>query len=267
MADSTTIDSRGQLDPLLPENSAASASVELGSDEAAARVAVALGHDFARRDLLRQALTHRSFVHERPDLAADDNERLEFLGDSVAGVVAAHLLHARFPEACEGELTRRRANLVNERSFATIASGMAIGHALRLGKGEERTGGRAKPRLLASALEALFAAVLLDAGMLRAIEIAERILGSHIDTLAEGSRDYKSRLQERLQARGLGGPRYKLARTEGPEHARIFHVECVNRDGDTLAAGTGRSKVDAEQDAAREALERLDREEASSESV
>jgi ribonuclease-3 len=215
----------------------------------------ALGHSFRERAWLETALTHRSFVHEHPELATRDNERLEFLGDSIVGVAAAALLDERFPDAREGELTRRRADRVNERALAAIADRLQIGAALRLGRGEERSGGREKPRLLASALEACIAAVYFDAGIERAIAIARMLLSSRIDAVAPGEHDFKSRLQEVLQARGEPAPRYDLERTEGPEHARTFHVVIAGPDG-AMSRGSGRTKAEAEQQAARDALER-----------
>lgn len=226
----------------------------LDPSDAASAVAARLGHAFRDTGLLDTALTHRSYVHEHPDLGAQDNERFEFLGDAIVGAAAASVLSERFPAAREGELTRRRADLVNESALAEIAAELEIGVALRLGRGEERSGGRSKPRLLASALEACVAAIFLDAGIDPAMQIARTLLGPRIDVLAPGARDFKSRLQERMQSRGETTPRYELERAEGPEHARIFHVAAVAGDGAALARGSGRSKLEAEQSAAREAL-------------
>src|SRR5690606_22650297 len=139
----------------------------------------ALGYHFDRRALLLDALTHRSYANERPDLAPRDNERMEFLGDAILGVAASALLWREFPEASEGELSRRRADLVCERSLAAIAQDLALGPLLRLGRGEEKSGGRDKPRLLASALEAVIAAVYLDAGEREAISIGRALLAPH----------------------------------------------------------------------------------------
>ena len=221
-----------------------------------ATVAAHLGHEFAAPDLLRDALTHRSYVHERPDLAPRDNERLELLGDSVVGLAAAKLLFDRYPSAREGELTRRRADLVCERSLAAIAEMLEMGPALRLGRGEERSGGRTKSRLLSCALEACLGAIAVDAGLPRALVVAETLLGPHVETLAPGQRDFKSRLQEQVQAKGGTSPRYEITRMDGPEHERVFTV--VVRYGDEEARGTGRSKLEAEQVAARTALEQLE---------
>ncbi len=220
-----------------------------------------LVHAFAERARLRLALTHRSWAHEHaaregghgegPDAY---NERLEFFGDSLLGAAAAALLFERFPGAREGELTRRRADLVCERSLAHVATALELGAVLRLGRGEERSGGREKPRLLASALEAVIAAVALDAGIERSLEVARGLLEAEVDRAAPGALDFKSRRQEREQALGRPSPRYELAGADGPEHARIFHVVIRNHEGGALAEGSGRSKADAEQAAARVAL-------------
>ncbi len=217
-----------------------------------------LGHRFARRELLLDALTHRSFVNERKDLAPRDNERLEYLGDAVLGLAAATLLADRFPDATEGELTRRRADLVCEAGLAGAAESLALGAALRLGRGEERSGGRSKPRLLASAFEACIGAILLDAGVEYACDVARRLLAERLDEASPGASDFKSRIQELLQGRSGRTPRYTLVGTEGPDHDRRFEV-ALEIDGESLGTGTGRSKVEAEQAAARAALEALER--------
>lgn len=220
-------------------------------------VAEALGHRFDDPTHLRDALTHRSFANERPDLAPADNERLEFLGDAVLSQVASSLLFARFPGATEGELTRRRADLVCEAGLAEIARDVGLGPALRLGKGEDRSGGREKPRLLSSALEACIAAVFLDAGAATAMEVVGNLLEPHLDLEAPGARDFKTRMQELAQSQRRPAPRYAVLETTGPDHARQFRVAC-NLDGEQLAEGQGRSKLEAEQDAARAALEVLE---------
>jgi ribonuclease-3 len=216
-----------------------------------------IGHTFDDPILLRDALTHRSFVNERPDLAPRDNERMEFLGDAVLGLAASTLLWRQYPDATEGELTRRRADLVCEKSLAAIARRLELGEVLRLGKGEVRSGGRDKPRLLASALEALLAAVYLDAGDRAAKRVALALLEPHAESLAPGQSDYKSRLQELLQGRRLPPPTYLLVDSEGPDHDRVFHVE-VRVAEEALGRGSGRSKSIAEQRAAQVALEALE---------
>jgi len=225
-------------------------------DELLPRMESAFGHTFADRALLRDALTHRSFANERPNRAPADNERLEFLGDSLVGAVVAAMLFERFPGADEGELTRRRAELVREASLAAIARELALGDALRLGKGEERQGGREKPRLLASALEACFGALLCDAGPVRAFELVRRLFEPRLFAFGEGERDFKSRVQEILQSRGGSAPTYELVETEGPDHERVF-VIAITIDGERVASARGRSKNEAEQAAAAIALTAL----------
>lgn len=219
-------------------------------------VAAALGHRFEDPDLLAEALTHRSYRNEQPHLAPRDNERLEFLGDAVIELVASELLFDSHRDAREGELTRRRADLVCEPALTQMAQQAGIGAALRLGKGEERSGGRAKPRLLASALEACLGAVYVDAGYEAAHAVGKRLLAEHLHAPAPGAGDHKSRLQELTQRDGRGTPQYELLRAEGPDHERRFHV-AIYVGEELLAEAEGRSKLDAEQAAARRALGRL----------
>ncbi len=220
------------------------------------QVARALGHDFATPALLLEALTHTSFVNESGGRGRD-NERLEFVGDAVLGFVVATLLHARFPGAPEGELSQRRAALVSGPALARLAAELGIGAALRLGRGEERTGGREKPRLLAGALEACVAAVHLDAGFDAARAVATRIFEPLLDALVPGALDHKTRLQERVQRGGGAAPRYELLSVEGPLHERAFHV-ALELSGERVGEGRGRTKTEAEQQAAHAALAVLD---------
>jgi ribonuclease-3 len=233
----------------------------MDEDAALSTLEARLTHAFGDRARIKLALTHRSWAHEHAAREGAHgegpeayNERLEFFGDSLLGAAAAALLFERFPGAREGELTRRRADLVCERSLAHVAARLELGALLRLGRGEERSGGREKPRLLASALEAVIAAVALDAGIERAHAVARELLEAEVDREAPGALDFKSRLQEREQAEGRPSPRYELKGADGPEHARIFHVVIRSPEGDTLGEGSGRSKSDAEQAAARAAL-------------
>ncbi|MEM9067569.1 MAG: ribonuclease III [Myxococcota bacterium] len=219
-------------------------------------VADGLGHPFADESLLRDALTHRSFRNERPGVAPRDNERLEFLGDSVLGARVAMMLFEAFPTAREGELTRKRADLVCEATLAEIAIDLKVGPALRLGKGEDKSGGRTKPRLLASALEALIGAVHVDGGTDAAFRVVEHLIGPRIGT-ATSRRDDKSRIQELVQARHRMTPTYRLVRSEGPDHDRRFFV-ALEINGEVLSEGTGRSKSEAEQNAARAGLQQLE---------
>ncbi|NLE48407.1 MAG: ribonuclease III [Sandaracinaceae bacterium] len=213
-----------------------------------------LGYEFRDRALLHEALTHRSLTNENPRLAPRDNERLEFLGDAIIGYVAAALLFERFPDADEGELTQRRADLVCERSLAILAREIGLGDALRLGKGEIRTGGRENPRLLASALEAVIGAIRLDGGSGIAFEIAQDLFEPHLLDFSPGAFDYKSRLQYRAQAELGETPYYALVDSSGPEHNRVFEVSVFIGDR-AVAKGEGRNKLRAEQCAAKNALE------------
>ena len=206
-------------------------------DEAALRLCEALGYTFADTGLLLDALTHTSFKNERPDLAATDNERLEFLGDAVVDLVVASLLYVQFPDADEGELTRRRADLVSEKGLCEAAQAIGIGDAMRLGKGEQKSGGRSKPRLLSSALEACIGAIYRDGGGDVAFEAACRIFEPRLHTSAPGHRDAKSRAQEWAQANLGGTPSYQLVDTEGPDHEREFTVALELND-EHVATGT-----------------------------
>ena len=224
-------------------------------DDAVLRLCGRLGYSFADRGLLLDALTHRSFKNERPDVALADNERLEFLGDAVVGLVVASLLYVQFPDSDEGELTRRRADLVSEKGLFEAAKQIGVGDALRLGKGEEKSGGRSKSRLLASALEACVGAIYRDGGVDAAFAAARRIFEPRLHTSAPGHRDAKSRAQEWAQAHLRGTPIYRLLETQGPDHDREFTVALELHD-DEIATGTGHSKIEAEQAAASAALDK-----------
>jgi ribonuclease-3 len=227
-----------------------------------------LGHSFADIKLLEQALTHRSLTRDTPRNGGagplhEDNERMEFLGDAVVGLTAAAALYRRYPELSEGDLTRLRGALVNRRHLAQVARDVELGRHLLLGKGEERGGGRRKPVLLANAMEAVLGAVFLDAGLDAVQRVVERlILSPSAEALRRqlveggGIGDYKSGLQELLQARRLGQPEYCTTTESGPDHRKEFRVE-VRCGGRALASGTGSNRKQAEQDAARQALEML----------
>ena len=217
----------------------------------------ALGHHFADRGLLLEALTHCSYSHENPAEAPRDNDRLEFMGDAVLELGISTLLWEHYPEASAGELTRRRADLVCEEELADIAAAMGVGAVLRLGRGEERSGGRRKPRLLASALEACMAAVYLDGGQQAAMRVCRRLFEVHLDERPPGDRDYKSRVQELLQHRGRRPPLYRVQASSGPDHDRQFEVAALV-DDQPRTLGQGRSKAEAEQEAARRLLESLE---------
>lgn len=227
---------------------------DVSLDEAALSLCEALGYSFVDKALLLEALTHSSFKNERPDLAERDNERLEFLGDAVVGLVVASLLHFEFPDVDEGELTRRRSDLVSEKGLCEAAEAVGVAAAMRLGKGEEKSGGRSKPRLLSSAFEACLGAIHCDGGGDAAFEVARRVFQPRLHTGAPGHRDPKSRAQEWAQANLSGTPSYRLVETDGPDHDREFTVALELND-ERVASGTGRSKLEAEQAAALTALD------------
>ena len=204
------------------------------------------------------ALTHRSYVNEHPDDGLEDNERLEFLGDAVIDLAVSHRLMERFPEAREGDLSKMRASVVDEAGLATLARACGLGPLLRLGRGEELTGGRDKPSLLADAMEAVVAAVYLDGGLPAVLTLVDQHLGEVFERASAGTldRDYKTQLQELAQSRFRLAPRYQVVAELGPDHAKRFEVE-VELRGAVVGRATGRSKKDAEQAAARLAIEAL----------
>jgi ribonuclease III len=225
-------------------------------DETITQIAQALGHAFTDPRLLTDALTHSSYRNEKPTEVRSDNERLEFLGDAVLQWVVSALLWEHFPSASAGEMTRRRADLVCEEGLSRVALEVGLGSGLRLGKGEERSGGRNKPRLLASALEACVAAVYLDAGTDAALHVCRQLFTKTIAERVPGARDFKTRLQELLPGSGRKLPAYEITSTTGPDHARHYHVT-ITVEGGALAQGEGRSKLEAEQSAAERALQVL----------
>lgn len=219
----------------------------------------AVGYRFRDRGLLEHAMTHTSKANEDVSGGVVDNESLEFLGDALLGFVIADLLFREFPEFDEGEKSKTKAALVSTASLARQAEQLRLGDHLLLGRGEEKTGGRRKQALLADGYEALIAAIYLDGGVEQARAFIHREFQDRIDEVRrEGGagQDYKSALQELLQARDLPLPEYRLVATLGPDHNKLFEVEVVVR-GDAVARATGTSKKEAEQDAARAALDRL----------
>jgi ribonuclease III len=225
-----------------------------------------LGHKFQNPELLGRALTHSSAL---PELRAadaesvepaEDNEQLEFLGDAVLDLLASEYLLEKFPKWSEGQLSKSRARLVNAQALELAARRLNLGEHLRLGRGEEKTGGREKPALLADAFEAVVAAIYLDAGLAAAKEMLrttlfESALEERGSSLFETDR--KSALQEFLQGRGKPPAEYRLAAARGPDHHKTFQVE-VWVDGACMASGQGSTKKEAEQRAAGTALERLE---------
>jgi ribonuclease-3 len=215
-----------------------------------------IGYSFRSRALLDRALTHRSFAHERTEQNCQHNESLEFLGDSVLGLVVSAWLLKRFPTLSEGKLSKMKAYLVSEPSLVDLAEILDLGTYILLNRGEEKTGGRRKGTLLADAYEALIGALFLDGG----IQVAERFLLRElrdkvfsIDPNSMIGSDYKSVLQEQLQAMGAPAPKYVVIETMGPDHRRTFRIE-LRVGGQTLAMGEGRSIKIAQQEAAQAAL-------------
>lgn len=214
-----------------------------------------LGHRFRDPELLATALTHRSYANERGSGA--HYERLEFLGDAVLGLIAAEWLYEHYPELPEGDLSRLKSYLVSAATLARLAKHLALGGELRLGIGEERSGGRTKASLLADSMEAVLGAVFLDGGFKAAKAVISPALADAMlrrPTRAEG--DSKTTLQEAAQARGWSLPEYRLAAQSGPDHQKVFTVECWVH-GELLGAAEGESKKLAEQRAAALALARL----------
>jgi ribonuclease-3 len=256
-------------------------TVEAHMEAALSELENALGHRFARPELLVRALTHRSLVNQQATgeqalengheerAAMEDNERLEFLGDAVLGLMVAEALFAAHPEWQEGELTRVRAQLVSRQHMAEVALAIGLGSYLRLSRGEDRGGLRHKSTVLSNSMEAVMAALFLDGGLEPVRAFAGRwVMGEAAEQLAEELRsgaalgNYKSALQEHLQAARAGSPVYKVRSESGPDHRKRFLVEVLLKadeggPGKPLARGKGSTKKLAEQDAAKRALERL----------
>ncbi|MEM8661476.1 MAG: ribonuclease III [Pseudomonadota bacterium] len=211
-----------------------------------------LGHHFSEQQLLKTALTHRS-------AGAANNERLEFLGDSIVNHVVAEALFQRFPDSSEGEMSRMRASLVKGDTLAEIAREIAVGEHLVLGPGERKSGGHNRASILADTLEALAGAILLDAGYDKCSEVLLRLFSTRLDQLTAGQseKDAKTRLQEHLQSVGSPLPIYDLVQVQGCEHDKVFSARCTLTQPRLTTEGTGKSRRKAEQAAAGEALQRL----------
>ena len=214
-----------------------------------------LGYQFRDRGLLEHALTHSSYANEHRSLGLTSNERLEFLGDSVLGMVAAERLFREHPDMPEGELTRTRAALVCETALHQVALSLGLGRYLRLGRGEDAGGGRERPSILADATEAVLAAVYLDGGMEAVRPIIEELILGREGEESSG-RDYKTALQELVQRTPGRAVSYSLVGETGPDHCRVFVTE-VSVDGVSAGRGEGRTKKESEQMAAKAALEKL----------
>jgi ribonuclease-3 len=219
-----------------------------------------LGHSFRNPALCETALTHTSWVNEAGQPERSDNERLEFLGDAVVDLVVSDVLMRRFPDRREGDLSRARAALVSESGLAQVALAIELGRYILLGKGEERTGGRSRPSILANTLEALVGAIYIDAGFDTVAAVATRLFEGRIEDVDSHARlDYKSRLQERAQALWQTAPVYEVVAEDGPDHDKRFEV-ALSLAGRPYGRAVGRSKKEAEQGAAAAALEALERE-------
>ena len=215
-----------------------------------------LQYQFRNRALLERALCHSSYANEHRSAHVGSNERLEFLGDSVLGFVTAEYLFARHPDLPEGDLTRMRAALVCEKSLYEAAKELNLGRYLQLGRGEESGGGRSRPSILADATEAVFAAVYLDGGIASASALIHRLILDDEEASEERRRDYKTDLQELIQRKPDQLMEYRMLGESGPDHAKVFTAE-VLVNGQSLGQGQGRSKKEAEQSAARAALDAL----------
>jgi ribonuclease-3 len=213
---------------------------------------------FKNKALLEQALVHSSYINENPGLATSDNERLEFLGDAVLGLIIAEELYRRFPQFSEGEMTRVRSSLVRQDALCRLAKFLKLGDYLYLGKGEEGGGGRDKPANLSGALEALTAAIFLDRGLAVTRKFVLRLMSRKMaKALSQGVEvDYKTRLQETMQAKWQLKPKYRVIEATGPAHDRRFTVEVMGGDS-VLGRGSAKSKKAAETEAARIALDKL----------
>jgi ribonuclease-3 len=215
-----------------------------------------LDYSFNTIDLLDNALIHRSFVNENPAIFSKDNERLEFLGDAVIGLCLSDLLIRKFPDYAEGQLSKLRAYVVNEQSLAGLARKLNIGDYLLLGRGEESSGGRAKASILSNAFEAVAAAIYIDCGFEKTYKFLENIFGPVVEEGIKSViyRDYKTALQEICQNRFKETPKYTLINEVGPDHDKVFEIS-LTVAGIITTTGIGKSKKEAEQRAARRALE------------
>ena len=216
----------------------------------------AIGYRFKNITLLQNALTHSSYANERWHDSLKSNERLEFLGDSILGMVVAEHLYKQFPDRPEGELTRMRADMVCETSLALVAEKIELGKHLLLGHGEEQGGGRERPSILADAVESVIAASFLDGGMAAAEGFIRRFVLCNVPVTRLQNADYKTTLQELVQQKKNQVLTYALTAQSGPDHDKTFTVE-VSLNDRVVGTGTGSSKKRAEQDAARTAIEKL----------
>ena len=213
-----------------------------------------LGLEFQKKELLLTALTHSSYANENRKEKADYNERLEFLGDSVLGMITAKHLFLRFPHMPEGQMSRLRAELVCEQSLEGVAKHLGLGRFLRLGKGEEQSGGRERKSILADAVESVIAAIYLDCGIKAAEDFICKYVLAKLDTGDYGNTEYKTALQELVKRKSVQVLKYELVGESGPDHNKVFIAQ-VLLNGIPAGEGSGKSKKEAEQMAARKALE------------
>ena len=216
----------------------------------------AIGYHFSNISLLQNALTHSSYANERWHNGLLSNERLEFLGDSVLGMLVAEYLYRSFPDRTEGELTRMRADMVCEKTLADVANAIGLGDHLLLGHGEDRLGGRTRDSILADAVESIIAASFLDGGLSAALGIVRRFILVKVPVKKLHNMDYKTLLQELVQQKKNQVLSYELTAETGPDHDKRFDVE-VSLNGRVVGTGFGTSKKRAEQDAARAAIDAL----------
>ena len=216
----------------------------------------AIGYQFRNITLLQNALSHSSYANERWHDSLKSNERLEFLGDSVLGMLVADYLYRTFPDRPEGELTRMRADMVCETTLATVANRLELGKHLLLGKGEELGGGRKRDSILADAVESVIAACYLDGGMDAAVQFIQKFILVNVPVTKLHNADYKTALQELVQQKKNQVLSYNLVGESGPDHDKEFRVE-LTLNGEVVGAGIGSSKKRAEQAAAHDAMEKL----------
>lgn len=212
-------------------------------------------YSFKNEELLYQALRHPSYVYEKGEIWLSDNQRLEFLGDAVISLAVSHLLMEAFPEINEGNLSKYRASLVNENGLHNIACRIKLGDYLFLGKGEEQTNGRKKPSILADAFEALMGALYLDGGFTNSLRVTSKLFGDLINNIIPGksTNDFKTELQEYSQETFQSVPEYRMEKETGPDHNKTFYAAVYLR-GNIVGKGKGKSKKEAEQKAAKDAL-------------
>lgn len=228
------------------------------SDHSLTKLQQKIGYSFHNLNFLKEALTHKSYIKSGGCSAADYNERLEFLGDSVLGLVICEFLYKKFPDKSEGELTKLKASLVNEVTLSNVGRCLGLGEFLYLSPEEEKSGGRERPSLIADGYEALIGAVYLDGGLAAVTKLISTQILTRFRELTDDRQNinYKGELLEYLQSQGWGMPEYEVEEAVGPDHQKRFTIAAIAR-GEKLGIGEGASKKEAEQKAAQMALEKL----------